>query len=81
MPRPVNHPLGYCIIFAGYLEELLCNNGNYSGMQLRDIQSERGQASRLSEQKCFLQKIFQSIFESFDLPELNCIALANEAPC
>jgi len=24
---------------------------------------------------------FQSIFASFDLPELNCEALANEAPC
>jgi hypothetical protein len=26
-------------------------------------------------------KIYQSIFASFDLPELNYIALANEAPC
>jgi len=28
-----------------------------------------------------LTKIFQSIFASFDLPELNCVALVNEAPC
>ena len=46
------------VILMGYLEELLYKNGNYSGMQLRDILSERGQASRLSEQKCFLQEIF-----------------------
>jgi hypothetical protein len=26
-------------------------------------------------------KIFQSIFASFDLPELNYISLANEALC
>jgi len=28
-----------------------------------------------------MQTFIQSIFASFDLPELNCIALANEALC
>jgi len=51
----------------------------FSGMQLRAAQSERGPASRLSEQKCSLQNGFESIFASFGLPELNCAALANEA--
>jgi len=50
-------------------------------MQHRDVQSERGQASRLFEQKCIVQNIIQRIFASFDLPELNCTALANEALC
>jgi len=53
--------------------------GYFSGMQLRDVSSERGTASRLFEQKCNLQYISICIFASFGLPELNYTALANEA--
>jgi hypothetical protein len=38
----LNYPLVFGVIPRGYSEELLCNNGNYSGMKPRDIQSERG---------------------------------------
>jgi len=51
----------------------------YSGMQHRDVQSERGQAGRLSEQKCSIQYIFLCIFTDFGLPSLTYTALANGA--
>jgi hypothetical protein len=51
----------------------------FSGVQLRDVRSERGLASRLFEKKCFLTLFFISIFSSFGLPELNRTALANAA--
>jgi hypothetical protein len=51
----------------------------FSEVQLRDVRSERGPASQLFEQKCFILYSFKSIFASFGLPELNRTALANVA--
>ena len=51
----------------------------FSEVQLRDGQSERGQASQLFEQKCFILNSFYKHFCEFCLPELNCPALANAA--
>jgi len=60
-------------------EDIVQCEETFSGMQLRDVRSERGLASRLFEKKCFLTLFFISIFSSFGLPELNRTALANAA--
>jgi len=67
------------ISYRQVIEDIVQCKETFSGMQLRDVRSERGQASRLSEQKCYIQNSFISIFASFGLPKLNRTALANAA--